>query len=64
MINGHMVAGFALIAYPVEWGSSGVMTFIVNSNGKVMEKNLGEKTAELAVKIDVYDPDNSWKPSE
>jgi hypothetical protein len=59
-----MVAGFALIAYPVEWGSSGIMTFIVNSNGKVLEKSLGEKTAELAVRIDVYNPDDSWKLSE
>ena len=64
VINGHMVAGFALIAYPVEWGSSGIMTFIVNSNGKVLEKSLGEKTAELAVRIDVYNPDDSWKLSE
>ncbi len=60
VINGNMVAGFALLAYPVAWGSSGVMTFIVNSNGKVFQKNLGEKTASLAVKIDAYDPDDSW----
>lgn len=64
VVNGHMVAGFALIAYPVEWGSSGVMTFLVNSNGKVVEKNLGEKTAEVAARMDVYDPDGSWKASE
>ncbi len=64
VINGHMVAGFALIAYPVEWGSSGVMTFMVNSNGNVLEKNLGAKTAELAAGVGVYDPDSSWKPSE
>jgi hypothetical protein len=64
VINGNMVAGFALIAYPVEWGSSGVMTFLVNSNGKVLEKNLGEKTTEIAARIDVYAPDDSWKPSE
>lgn len=64
VINGNMVAGFALIAYPVEWGSSGIMTFIVNSNGEVLQKNLGEKTAEVASTIDVYNPDSSWKPSE
>lgn len=64
VINGNMVAGFALIAYPVEWGSSGIMTFIVNSNGEVLEKNLGEKTAEVASAIDMYNPDSSWKPSE
>jgi hypothetical protein len=64
VINGHLVAGFALIAYPVDWGSSGVMTFIVNSNGKVLQKNLGEKTAEIAAKIDVYDPDDTWTPDK
>jgi hypothetical protein len=60
VINFHMVAGFGLIAYPVQWGSSGVMTFLVNTNGKIYEKNLGEKTAELAAQIDCYDPDQTW----
>ena len=60
VINGHMVAGFALVAYPIEWGSSGIMTFVVNSNGKVFQKNLGEKTAEVAAAMDTYDPDDSW----
>jgi len=64
VINGNMVAGFALAAYPAEWGSSGVMTLVVNSNGMVYEKDLGEKTAELATKISAYDPDDSWKPAE
>jgi hypothetical protein len=60
LINGNMVAGFGLVAYPVEWGSSGIMTFIINSNGRVLQKNLGEKTAELAVAMETYDPDDSW----
>ena len=64
VIHGHMVAGFALVAQPVEWGSSGVVTYLVNSNGKVYEKNLGEKTAELVAKLNTYDPDPSWKVSE
>jgi len=61
VINDHMVAGFAFLAYPVQWGNSGVMTFIVNQEGKVYQKNLGEKTADLAATIPEYDPDDSWK---
>jgi len=64
IINGHMVAGFGLLAYPVEWGNSGVMTFIVNQQGKVFQKNLGEKTTELAPAIDEYNPDTTWHPAE
>jgi hypothetical protein len=60
VINGNMVAGFALVAYPVEWGSSGIMTFIVNTNGKVYQKDLGEQTKSLAAAIDAYDVDSSW----
>ena len=64
VINGHMVAGFAFLAYPAEWGNTGVMTFIVNQRGKVYQKNLGEKTEELAKAIDEYNPDDTWKPAE
>ncbi len=60
VINGHMVAGFALMASPVQWGSSGVMTFMVGPNGKAYQKNLGEKTVELAGKIDEFNPDGGW----
>jgi hypothetical protein len=60
VINGHMVAGFAFVAWPATWGKSGVMTFVVNSNGKVYQKDLGEKTAELAKAITEYDPDDTW----
>ena len=63
LINGHMLAGFALAAWPVEWGNSGVMTFIVNQNGRVYEKNLGPKTARLAPAMTAYDPDSTWKPA-
>lgn len=60
ILNGHMVAGFALIAYPVNWGSSGVMTFLVGPAGKVYQKNLGEKTTQLAQNMKEYDLDDSW----
>jgi hypothetical protein len=61
VINGHMVAGFALVAWPAEWGNSGVMTFIVNQEGKVYEANLGPKTASIALKMTAYDPGPDWK---
>jgi hypothetical protein len=61
VINGNMVAGHALVAYPSRWGGSGVMTFIVNQRGRVYEKNLGPKTAEIARKMKNYNPDQTWK---
>lgn len=64
VINGNMVAGFALVAYPARWGVSGVMTFIVNQRGRVYQKNLGPKTAEIARKMKSYNPDLSWKLAE
>jgi len=60
MINGHMIAGFALVAWPAEYGSSGIMTFIVNQQGRVYQKDLGPKTASVAGKMKVYDPDSTW----
>ena len=60
LINGHMVAGFALVAWPAEYGSSGVMTFIVNQRGKVYQKDLGAKTTDLANAMAAYDPDDTW----
>jgi Protein of unknown function (DUF2950) len=61
VINGNMIAGYALIAYPDKWGSSGVMTFIVNNQGRVYAKNLGPRSAAIAAAITEYDPDPSWK---
>ncbi|HNX48909.1 MAG TPA: DUF2950 domain-containing protein [Thermoanaerobaculaceae bacterium] len=61
VINGNMIAGYALIAYPDRWGSSGVMTFIVNQQGRVYEKDLGPETADLAQAVVEYDPDPTWK---
>jgi hypothetical protein len=57
-----MIAGFAFVAWPAEWGNSGVMTFIVNQQGKVYQKNLGTKTSEIVPEMTTYDPDASWAP--
>jgi len=61
IINGNMIGGFALVAYPDKWGNSGVMTFIVNQQGRVYEKNLGPRTDETAAAMTTYDPDPTWK---
>ena len=62
IINGNMVGGFALVASPSMWGSSGVMTFIVNQQGKVFQKNLGVYTIKIVQGMKTYDPDESWMP--
>jgi hypothetical protein len=62
-INGRMIAGFALVAWPAEWGDTGVMTFIVNQQGKIYQKNLGSKTARIAKAMTIYDPDDTWTPA-
>jgi len=62
IVNGHMTGGYALVACPVQYGSSGIMTFIVNRQGVVFQKDLGEKTAEIAKAMTEYDPDDSWQP--
>jgi hypothetical protein len=58
--HGSLTGGFALVAYPEHWDQSGIMTFIVNQDGKVYQRNLGEKTARLAVAMKEYNPDNDW----
>jgi len=60
VINGRMIAGFALVAWPAEWDNTGVMTFVVNQQGKVYQKNLGPKTASLVRSLTTYDPENTW----
>jgi len=60
IINGNMIAGFALVAYPAYWGESGVMTFVVNQWGKVYERNLGPESADLAAAMTDFDPDQDW----
>jgi Protein of unknown function (DUF2950) len=64
IINGNMVAGFALVAYPAQYGSSGVMTFIVNQNGVVYQKDLGLKTTALAQAMTTFDPNSTWQKAE
>jgi hypothetical protein len=60
VINGHMVAGYAMIAYPADYAKTGVMSFVVNHYGDIYEKDLGPKTATVAARIDAYDPDLTW----
>jgi hypothetical protein len=62
IVNGNMVGGFALVAFPSNWGKSGVMTFIVNQQGKVYQKNLGPDTMKIAQKMESYNPDETWTP--
>ncbi len=63
VINGNMIAGFAMIAYPAEYGNSGIMSFIVNQQGIVYERDLGEETAIAAQSMTEYDP-HAWSESE
>jgi hypothetical protein len=60
VINGNLIAGFALVAYPAHWGESGVMTFIVNQWGAVYQRNLGPDSADLAAAMTEFDPDQDW----
>jgi len=64
IFNGRMIAGFALVAWPAEWGNTGVMTFIVNQQGKVYQKNLGSKTSKIAGAMTAYDADDTWTPAQ
>jgi len=61
VVKGKMIGGFALIAYPSEYGNSGVMTFQVNHAGTVYQKDLGKRTESLANRIILFDPDQTWK---
>jgi len=61
LVKGKMIGGFALVAYPAEYGNSGVMTFIVNHEGVVFQKDLGKDTAKVASSITKFDPDKTWK---
>lgn len=60
----NMTGGFALLAYPARYGISGIMTFTVNQQGIVFQKDLGEKTEEIAKGVTRYDPDDTWSPVE
>ena len=64
VINGKMIGGFALVAYPADYGNSGVMTFLVNHNGIVYQKDLGERTESIAKRMKSFNPDQTWKKVE
>jgi len=63
LINGNMIGGFAILAWPAEYGRSGIMTFMVNQRGLVYQKDLGPKTGKLAPDLTRYDPDPGWQLS-
>jgi hypothetical protein len=64
VVKGHMIGGFALVAYPASYGVSGITTFIVNQDGIVYQKDLGTRTPQVASTIRVYNPDSTWTQAE
>ena len=58
--NGKMTGGLAFVAYPAEYGNSGVMTFMMNQDGVLLQKDLGKNTTETATAMTLFDPDSSW----
>jgi len=64
IVNGKMTGGFAVLAYPSQYRESGIMSFIINQNGVVYEKDLGTTTNDLAAAMTEFNPDKSWKPVE
>lgn len=58
--HGKLTKGFALVAYPDRWDKSGVMTFIVNQDGKVYQRNFAEKTSRVGGEMKEYNPDSQW----
>ena len=60
--NGKMTGGFAFVAYPAEYRNSGVMTFIINQDDVLLQKDLGNSTTETAAAMTEFDPDSSWSP--
>ena len=64
VIKGRMILGFAIISYPAEYGNSGVMTFMVNQEGVIFQKNLGRNTKRLSEAMKIFDPDKTWSKAE
>jgi hypothetical protein len=60
LLDGKMTGGFAFVAYPAEYGNSGIMTFIINQDGVLLQKDLGKTTAETAAAMTQFDPDAGW----
>ena len=61
MVRGKMLGGFALVAYPASWDNSGVMTFLLNHDGIVYQKDLGPNTAAAAGTMKRFNPDSTWQ---
>lgn len=61
VVDGNMIGGFALVAYPADYGNSGVMTFLVNHAGTIFQKDLGSSTASIASRMTAFNPDHTWK---
>jgi len=61
VVRGKMIGGFALVAYPAQYGNSGVMTFVINHEGVVYEKDLGPRTPSIAARMAVFNPDGTWR---
>jgi hypothetical protein len=64
LVNGRMIGGFGVIAWPVDYGGTGVMTFIVNQDGEVYERDLGPETPQSAASITLFDPDKEWQKAD
>jgi hypothetical protein len=60
VVNGLMLGGFGLVAWPAQWGTTGVMTFVVNQDGEIYQKDLGPTSAKLAKGMTRFDPDTTW----
>ena len=60
LVDGKMAGGFAFVAYPAEYGNSGVMTFLINQDDVLLQKDLGKSTKEIASTMSEFDPDSSW----
>jgi hypothetical protein len=60
LVDGKMVGGFAFVAYPAEYGNTGIMTFIINQDGVPLQKDLGKTTTETATAMSAFDPDKTW----
>jgi hypothetical protein len=64
LVKGKMIGGFAMVAYPAAYGNSGVMTFIVNQDGVVYQKDLGKDTEKIASSMKKFDPDKTWEKAQ
>lgn len=62
IVDGNMTGGFAILAYPAEYAVSGVMSFLINEDGTVLEKDFGDMTTEVAKAISEFNPDGTWAP--